>query len=157
MAISIHTSALSATAAANETIVGLRRILSERRRALISEINNKIKDARVEASGTRRPTVDTGETTEVEAVDDLAFMLLQMKSHVLNRINLAVQRLDEGSYGYCIDCMNAILPSRLRALPFAVRCKDCEERCEQCNSLGTTRSSDTKVLAIRTSNRIGRR
>jgi RNA polymerase-binding transcription factor DksA len=30
-------------------------------------------------------------------------------------------------YGDCSECGEEIVEARLRALPFAVRCKDCEE------------------------------
>ena len=35
-------------------------------------------------------------------------------------------RLEQGDYGNCFDCGEEIAEKRLRALPFAVRCKDCE-------------------------------
>jgi DnaK suppressor protein len=50
-----------------------------------------------------------------------------MKSETLNKINDAMMRLEQGDYGYCFDCGEEIAEKRLRALPFAVRCKDCEE------------------------------
>jgi DnaK suppressor protein len=50
-----------------------------------------------------------------------------MKSETLNKINDALGRLEQGDYGYCFDCGEEIAEKRLRALPFAVRCKDCEE------------------------------
>ena len=39
----------------------------------------------------------------------------------------ALARLEQGNYGNCFDCGEEIAEKRLRALPFAVRCKDCEE------------------------------
>jgi len=39
----------------------------------------------------------------------------------------ALRRLEEGTYGYCFECGDEVSERRLRALPFAVRCKDCEE------------------------------
>ena len=39
----------------------------------------------------------------------------------------ALARLEQGTYGNCFDCGEEIAEKRLRALPFAVRCKDCEE------------------------------
>ena len=42
----------------------------------------------------------------------------------------ANSRLDEGAYGDCFQCGDEIAQARLRALPFAVRCKDCEEALE---------------------------
>ena len=50
-----------------------------------------------------------------------------MKSETLNKITDALARLEQGDYGNCFDCGEEIAEKRLRALPFAVRCKDCEE------------------------------
>jgi DnaK suppressor protein len=50
-----------------------------------------------------------------------------MKSETLNKINDALGRLEQGTYGNCFECGDEIGEKRLRALPFAVRCKDCEE------------------------------
>ena len=44
-----------------------------------------------------------------------------------SEINEALARLEDGKYGYCFECGDEIAEQRLRALPFAVRCKDCEE------------------------------
>ena len=81
--------------------------------------------------GQDRFRVESGEPTEVQPEDELAFALIQLKGEVLTRINEAVRRLDEGTYGYCGECEDPIGASRLRALPFAIRCKDCEEMREQ--------------------------
>jgi DnaK suppressor protein len=50
-----------------------------------------------------------------------------MKSETLYKINEALARLEDGTYGYCFECGEEIAQQRLRALPFALRCKDCEE------------------------------
>jgi DnaK suppressor protein len=50
-----------------------------------------------------------------------------MKSETLNKVNDALARLKQGEYGYCFECGEEIAEKRLRALPFAVRCKDCEQ------------------------------
>jgi DnaK suppressor protein len=50
-----------------------------------------------------------------------------MKAETLNKIDEALSRLGEGTYGHCFECGDEIAEARLRALPFAVRCKDCEE------------------------------
>ena len=105
----------------------IRRILTARRRDLLNEIQNGLRDARADASGQRQYRVESGETTEVHPEDDLAFALIQIKAQVLDRLNEALKRLNEGTYGYCDECADSIAASRLRALPFAVRCKDCEE------------------------------
>ena len=118
----------------------LRRMLIARRRDLMNEIQNNLRDARADASGQRPYRIESGETTEVHPEEELAFALIQIKGEMLDRINEAVGRLDEGTYGYCGECGEAIAASRLRALPFAVRCKDCEEMREQSERFGHTHS-----------------
>jgi DnaK suppressor protein len=46
---------------------------------------------------------------------------------MLTQIDTALRRLDEGLYGNCFECGDGIAEARLRALPFAVRCRDCEQ------------------------------
>lgn len=112
----------------------LRHMLTARRRDLLNQIQTGLRDARSEATGHARYRIESSETTEVYPEDDLVFALIQLKGEVLSRIDEAVQRLDEGTYGYCGECGDAIAEPRLRALPFAVRCKDCEEMHEQSES-----------------------
>ena len=108
----------------------IRRVLVERRRALLNEIQSRVRDVReVGSTGNRRMT-DPDETVEGEPDDDVVFAFIQMKAEVLQRVDEAVRRFDEGMYGYCIDCGEVIAASRLRAMPFAVRCRHCEETCE---------------------------
>ena len=109
----------------------LRHTLAARRRELLNQIQTTLRDARSEASGPVRYSVESGDTTEVHPEDDLAFALIQLKAQVLTRIDEAMGRLDDGTYGYCGECGDAIAAPRLRALPFAVRCRDCEEMCEK--------------------------
>jgi DnaK suppressor protein len=71
--------------------------------------------------------LDAVESSEADIQEDIEFALIQMKSETLNKISDALVRLEHGNYGYCFDCAEEIAEKRLRALPFAVRCKDCEE------------------------------
>jgi len=104
----------------------LKRMLEDRRRDLMHEVQGRIRDVRAEGHK-ERDVLDQGESSEVDIQDDIEFALIQMKSETLNKINAALQRLDQGVYGDCFECGDEIAPARLRALPFAVRCKDCEE------------------------------
>ena len=104
----------------------LRKMLEERRRELMASVQGKMRDVRAEG-GNDRDVLDQGESSEVDIQEDIEFALIQMKSETLNKIEAARRRLDEGTYGDCFECGDEISEARLRALPFAVRCKDCEE------------------------------
>jgi RNA polymerase-binding transcription factor len=64
--------------------------------------------------------------TNVERELDLA--LLELKAERCRRISDAMQRARRGSFGCCDSCGERIAPARLRALPFATRCRSCQER-----------------------------
>jgi DnaK suppressor protein len=71
--------------------------------------------------------IDQGESSEVDIQEDIEFALIQMKAETVHKIDVALRRLNEDTYGVCFECGDEIAERRLRALPFAVRCKDCEE------------------------------
>ena len=104
----------------------LKAMLEERRRELELEVHAKIRDARAESTHGHN-VLDEGETSDIDIQGEIEFALLQMKSETLDSINTALRRISEGTYGVCFECGDEIAEPRLRALPFAVRCKDCEE------------------------------
>jgi DnaK suppressor protein len=107
----------------------LKRMLEARRHEIRAEVKGKMRDVREEASwgAKQNDVLDAGESSEADIQDEIEFALIQMKSETLNRIDDALSRLDHGTYGNCFECGEEIAEKRLRALPFAVRCKDCEE------------------------------
>jgi DnaK suppressor protein len=106
----------------------LKRILEDRRREIVSQVQERMRDVRSEGAGaTVQGVLDAAESSEADIQDEIEFALIQMKAETLNRIDEALRRLEEGSFGYCYECGEEISERRLRALPFAVRCKDCEE------------------------------
>jgi DnaK suppressor protein len=111
--------------AANNRYNELKKMLEDRRRELMSDVQGRMRDVR--DTDKDRDVLDQGESSEVDIQEDIEFALIQMKSETLNKVDAALRRLDEGTYGGCFECGEEISEARLRALPFAVRCKDCEE------------------------------
>jgi DnaK suppressor protein len=106
----------------------LKKLLEDRRREILSQVHEKIKGVRTESSGKKMSEVyDAGESSDSDIQEDIEFALIQMKTETLSKINEALSRLEEGAYGNCFECGDEIAPQRLRALPFAVRCLDCEQ------------------------------
>ena len=106
----------------------LKQMLEGRKREILNEVQEKIRDVRTENnSGKLAHVLDSGESSEADIQEDIEFALIQMKAETLSKIDEALVRLEEGAYGNCFECGSEIAEQRLRALPFAVRCKDCEE------------------------------
>src|SRR5262245_22493298 len=106
----------------------LKQMLLGRRRELQAQVQGKMRDVRATGEVTKLAEVfDAGESSEADIQEDIELALIQMKSETLNKVDDALSRLEHGDYGYCFECGEEIAEKRLRALPFAVRCKDCEE------------------------------
>ena len=58
---------------------------------------------------------------------EVAVRNLEAKSVRLRDTRAALERIQDGSYGFCEECGEAISPARLRALPWAALCIRCQE------------------------------
>lgn len=103
-------------------------MLTDRRREMQADVEERMREGRTDRSNDVRDIVDL---CDVGIEEELSFALLQMRTEALARVDAALERLEDGKYGACFACGAEIAESRLRALPFAVRCRACEERHEQ--------------------------
>lgn len=62
---------------------------------------------------------------------ETAMRLASGESLMLREVNDALMRIDEGSYGKCIDCNKEIPKKRLEVFPAAKRCVECESKREK--------------------------
>jgi DnaK suppressor protein len=113
------------TVARSRRLEDFRAILESRRAELSQDVDVRIRDVRSEGIGDR-DVLDAAESSEIDIQDDIGFVLIQLKAETLKKISTALRRIDEGDYGDCLECGGEIAEARLRALPFAVRCRDCE-------------------------------
>ncbi len=106
----------------------LRAMLEDRRR----EIHDKLRSLRESLPAEAADVRDVEEQSVDDFVQEVDFALMEMKSETLRQIDEAIRRLEAGaSYGHCVECSQAIAAARLTALPFARRCRDCQEQQEE--------------------------
>jgi len=53
--------------------------------------------------------------------------LASAEQNILNRIDEALHKIDEGTYGVCENCEKPISQKRLKAVPYAKLCIKCKE------------------------------
>jgi DnaK suppressor protein len=104
----------------------LREMLEERRREIQGKLRSILDSLPEEKSLVR----DAEEQAVSDFVEEVDFTLMQMKSETLAKIDEALRRLQKETYGRCVECSLEIPETRLTALPFADRCRDCQERQE---------------------------
>lgn len=57
--------------------------------------------------------------------DEVLEMLGIATQREIALLNLALERIEDGSFGICKKCEEPILEARLNAVPYAPLCKDC--------------------------------
>ena len=70
------------------------------------------------------------ETATATLGREIDYTLGENSEQVLAEIDVALKRIDEGTYGTCVTCGDEILLARLEAYPWASLCIDCKRRAE---------------------------
>src|SRR5262249_61565662 len=71
---------------------------------------------------------DPGDHVEHHTRREMGFLTRQRLIARLQRVRAALERLERGVYGVCVECGAPIAPKRLRAIPEAETCVPCQER-----------------------------
>jgi RNA polymerase-binding transcription factor len=100
-------------------------------------------DKKAEISSEMLKNKDAGEENADEFTQDIAdkatsaytkeflFSLSDSERVMLNQIDEALDRIEEGTFGTCTHCGNAMLEKRLAAVPWTPYCLDCMELSEK--------------------------
>ncbi|WP_376694583.1 RNA polymerase-binding protein DksA [Wenzhouxiangella sp. EGI_FJ10409] len=103
-----------------------RRMLLQWREDLIQESQETINNLRGEV----RDVGDEAERASRETENSLELRTRDRYRKLLNKIDQALARVDEGAYGYCEETGEEIGLARLEARPIATLCLDAQERWE---------------------------
>src|SRR5262245_30659848 len=73
------------------------------------------------------------EVDEIQANErrEIGFATRELLVDRVNRITAALERLDEGAYGVCVECGEKIAPARLQVMPEVLTCVRCQDRLER--------------------------
>jgi DnaK suppressor protein len=96
-----------------------KRLLLEKQRQLRDEIARLENEAREGIGAEVEDPIDTVTSTEVKAG---AFELSSRQRETLKQVDDALLRLEQGTYGKCIECGRPIEESRLEAVPWTPYC-----------------------------------
>jgi DnaK suppressor protein len=82
--------------------------------------------------GNRNPiaiefTPETCEQIVLGAQREFAVVTMDRHSRLLREVKAALVRMEDGSYGVCESCEQAISPRRLDAIPWARYCLQCQD------------------------------
>ena len=116
----------------NETkIASFRTKLEEIRFAIVGEVQEKYKSPQDRLTEQVANIADDA----VQSYERQLMMGLGEKEFKkLRLVEEAIEKLDEGQYGICLECEELISEERLTVIPFASHCVDCLEIIEKKNT-----------------------
>jgi DnaK suppressor protein len=108
-----------------KSLASIKSNLQVRKRELEEELtamsHEKFSDDQVQ---------DPGDQTLSSTIELLRMSLHDAELGEYNRISRALQKIDDGTYGICMDCQAEISEKRLGSYPDAARCLVCQEEHE---------------------------
>jgi DnaK suppressor protein len=109
----------------------LRQFLLVRRQEVQQQIDELLARHRADQTRWREESVaDNEELSTQNSASHQQLSILEVRNQMRLQLDAALQRLEEGAYGQCEDCQTPICEDRLKALPFARRCIDCQRHTE---------------------------
>ncbi|MBE7415231.1 MAG: TraR/DksA C4-type zinc finger protein [Deltaproteobacteria bacterium] len=73
---------------------------------------------------------DLEELSVLDLVEDLGLSVSDLRRQELESMEVALRKLDEGTYGTCSRCGAEIGDERLKAMPYAEHCLRCQNELE---------------------------
>jgi DnaK suppressor protein len=105
-----------------------RRLLVDKKSSLVSDLA-KTKNAEEET--TEESTQDIADKAVSSYTREFLYSLNDVERNTIQQTDQALSRIEDGSYGFCQNCGNAMSEKRLSAIPWSRHCVDCQELAEK--------------------------
>jgi DnaK suppressor protein len=109
----------------------LKRILLTKRAELAAKLREEREGRRHPSEPEKIEGSPFGDRPALSPDAEMGFAVADHRAGMLAQIDLALKKMEEGTYGRCEACEEPIAMIRLRAHPFAVRCTRCQEAWER--------------------------
>lgn len=115
-----------------ERKIRLKKLLLAKRKEILKEIKEDMsKYIKGESKQLVDTALDDGDWSIVDLSEDINLKHMNTHREDLQKIDEALRKLEEGTYGICEDCGEEISEQRLKILPYAIYCIDCKEKREK--------------------------
>ena len=106
-----------------------REILFEKRTHLVRQVERLAKDAAesTEATENSKSPLNSADNASDAYEQDFAFISMESEEEIMRKVDVALLRIRDKTYGTCDDCGKEINPERLEYLPWATLCIKCQE------------------------------
>ncbi len=109
----------------------LKELLQERKRTLWNDLREDLFRSVGEALHTQYEIPqDVGDQGLVDLLEDTGLTVADIRRQELTMMDEAMGKVERGTYGICEECGEEISEERLKIVPFALYCVNCQKRRE---------------------------
>lgn len=108
----------------DELICRIGETLTGRLNELLAKTEGDDREALI---ASKDHTADEFAIASLDLIQSMDVSLRERKFDSISNIRLALQRIDDGTFGQCESCEELISASRLNVVPTANLCADCKE------------------------------
>jgi DnaK suppressor protein len=110
-----------------KNLAKFRKLLIEEKQRILNNSKNALKN---DLAVAQDDLMDETDLAASEFSHNLVYKLRDRERLLLSKIDDAMSRIEDGTFGSCDDCEEAIEPRRLEARPMSTVCVACKEKQE---------------------------
>lgn len=107
-----------------KSLTKFKKLLLEEKQKVMNNSRKNLDDIKIDSDD----LMDETDLAATEVSQTLAFKLRDRERLLLAKIDAALEKIDEGTFGTCEECEEPIEPRRLEARPVSTLCIACKER-----------------------------
>ncbi len=113
-----------------EQIEHFKKILIDEQKEILNDMADSNDTFRTLVDNDLHGVNDAVDIATSKITQDMLRMMSDKSQQTLLKIDAALRRIEEGSFGICVTCKSEISIPRLETLPHAIECMDCKKKKE---------------------------
>src|SRR6476646_2848411 len=126
--LSMPTTTARAARMPKKALEKYRKLLHEKKTALLAEL---AKTKHAEEETTEESTQDIADRAVSSYTREFLYSLNDTARNTMQQIDQALSRIEDGTYGLCLNCGSPMNEKRLTAIPWSRHCLECQELAEK--------------------------
>lgn len=108
-----------------ESVEQFKKVLLKRKEELAASVKNHVEE--LPDTGMEGAAGDTSDRASADYTSEMFGVLLERQAGTLEEVERAINKIEKGDFGVCESCEKSIPSKRIKALPWARFCLECQQ------------------------------
>ncbi len=129
-----------------ESLEQYRKMLLKRREELAASVKSHAEE--LPDTGMDGATGDQADQAATDYTTEMFGALLERQAGTLEEVERALNKMDRGEFGICEACEKAIPSKRIKALPWARYCLECQQKSDRIGAFRRSQAAQTEWESV---------